>query len=99
MLRTAITVNQTRFYLAQGQDPAGLRTAMIDAVHGGGAFVRFTEVGNRKVEVLVSPGVSIIFEEDEVEADDRDTGDVDHPFIAPADARRGYIDFDFDFSG
>ena len=98
MLRTAITVNQTRFYLAQGEDPAALRTAMIEAVRGGGAFVRFTEVGNRTVEVLVSPGVSIIFEQDEVEADERDTGDVEYPFTAPADARRGYVDFDFDFS-
>lgn len=94
MLRTAITIDHIRFFLAQGTDPELLRAEMVEAVRSGGDFVRFTEVGNRAVSVLVSPGVGIIFQESEVADDERDTGDLSAPFLAPDEAQRSYVDID-----
>jgi hypothetical protein len=97
MLRTSITIDRTKFFLAQGADPATLRAEMIQAIRSGGGFVRFVEVGNRAVTVLTSPGVAVIFEEAEVDVDDRDTGDEGHQFLAPHDADRRIVDYGFDF--
>jgi hypothetical protein len=95
MLRTAITIDRTRFFLAQGRDPSELQNEMKLAVQTGGDFVRFIEVGNRAVTALISPGVPVIFEEEEVGIDERDTGDEGSPFAAPPEAHRTFVDFDF----
>jgi len=42
--------------------------------------VRVTLYGNRQLAILVSPGVPITFEMEEVPDEDRDDGDLRNPF-------------------
>lgn len=88
MIRTSITVNRTRFYLAAGTDVDSLQKGMVDAMRRNGDFVEFTEVGNHAVSLLLSPGVDVIVEQAEVDTDARDDGDLSAPYMAPDDARR-----------
>lgn len=94
MLRTRIRVRDTTFYLAQGHDPEELKAAIVEAAKAGAGFVRFVEVGNRSVSVLITAGVPVVIEEEEVAADARDDGDLRYPFEVPYDAR-SYSGFDF----
>lgn len=93
MLRTRVRVRDTTFYLAQGHDPEEVKTGIVEAVKAGGGFVRFVEVGNRIVSVLVTPASTVIVEEEEVAADTRDNGDLRMPFEAPFNARSYVGDF------
>lgn len=94
MLRTRIRIRDTTFYLAQGHDPEQLETAIVDAVRANGGFVQFVEVGNKSVSVLISPGVTVILEHEEVDRDSRDDGDLEAPYTAPLGAR-SYTAYDF----
>lgn len=94
MLRTRIRVRDATFSLAQGHDPEELKTAIVEAAKAGAGFVRFVEVGNRQVSILITAGVSVVIEEEEVPDDPRDDGDIRFPFDVPFDAR-SYSGFDF----
>ncbi|HEY8589134.1 MAG TPA: hypothetical protein VIL55_06255 [Naasia sp.] len=93
MLRTRVRVHDTTFYLAQGRDPEELKANIVEAAKAGAGFVSFVELGNRTVSVLVTPGVTIVFEQEEVEPDARDDGDLRFPFDAPDGARSFTLDF------
>ena len=80
MIRYTTTIGTRSYILAQGRDIEELQSRMVDAVHSGGAFVDFVVFGNRRISVLVSPGVAVIFEGAEVDVDSRDTGDTTEPF-------------------
>ncbi|RUR03081.1 hypothetical protein [Labedella endophytica] len=80
MKRYTATVGTKSYTMAQGHPVEELREAMVAAIHAGGAFVDFIVFGNRRIWVLVSPGLPVILEESEVEEDERDTGDVSEPF-------------------
>lgn len=80
MKRYTATLGAKSYVLAQGHSIEGLREEMVAAIHAGGAFVDFVVLGNRRIFVLVSPGLPVIFEEADVDGDARDTGDTDHPF-------------------
>lgn len=94
MLRSRIRVANQTFYLAQGHDPEDLKRAVVEAAIAGAGFVSFVEVGNRNVSVLVTAGVSIVVEEEEVLEDLRDDGDVAYPFDPPRGAR-AFTSLDF----
>ena len=75
-----ITVSDTPHPLAQDQDIELIEGAALAAVRGGGGIVRVTLYGNRQLAILVSPGVPITFEMEEVPDEDRDDGDLRNPF-------------------
>jgi hypothetical protein len=85
-----------RYFLAGGTDVAALRSGMVEAVRRNGDFIDFTEVGNRAVSVLLSPGVDVILETSEVAEDARDDGDLSAPYEAPEGARR-ITDWDWEY--
>jgi hypothetical protein len=78
--RYTATVGTKSYVLAQGHSIDSLREEMIGAIRAGGAFVDFVVLGNRRISVLVSPGLPVVFEEADVEVDERDTGNVSRPF-------------------
>jgi hypothetical protein len=80
MLRHTVTIGTRSYDLAQGHALDELTSAMVGAIQEGGAFVDFVVFGNRRVSVLVTSGLPIVFESTDVEADDRDTGDEEQPF-------------------
>lgn len=80
MKRYTTTIGSKSYVLAQGHDIDELRSRMLDAVRGGGGFVEFVVLGNRRISALVTAGLPVIFEEAEVEEDSRDTGNLAHPF-------------------
>ncbi|WP_188508815.1 hypothetical protein [Conyzicola nivalis] len=53
---------------------------VVAALRAGGGLVDFVVYGNVEVSVAVSPGVPLIFRSEEVEHDERDTGDLEEPF-------------------
>jgi hypothetical protein len=75
-----MTVNGQAYPLAQGQVLDDVYAAVVSAVQAGGNIVDVTVYGNRTVGVMASPGVPITFETTEVADEDRDDGDLDHPF-------------------
>ena len=80
MKRYSIDVAGTNFLLAQGRDVQRVKDDMVSAIRSGGDLVDLIVVGNIEISVLVSPGVAIIFRAEDVEVDDRDTGDLARPF-------------------
>ena len=80
MQRTTLTIDGHSHVLAQGTDLRELKTSVEAAVTAGGRFVNLTAVGNVAVSVLVSPGVAVFLTTKEVPEDNRDTGDLAHPF-------------------
>jgi|GEM_PF-974165 len=93
MLRTRIRVRDTTFYLAQGHEPEDLKSAMVDALRAGGGFVRFVDAGERTVSVLISPGVAVVIEQEEVAADPFDDAD-GRTFFVPAVETLSFVSFD-----
>lgn len=73
-------VQARRYWLAQGNDIDQLKEAATEAVRDGGGTIDVVVVGNRTVSALLSPGLPVLFECEEVDVDDRDTGDVGFPF-------------------
>lgn len=80
MQRTTLTVNDTSYPLAQGQNVDTIEAAAVEAAHQGGGLITVTAYGNRKVSILVSAGVPLVFEFEEVPDESRDDGNVAHPF-------------------
>ena len=66
----------------------------MEAAKAGAGFVSFVEVGNRIVSALVTAGLAIVLEQEEVEDDIRDDGDARYPFDAPAGSR-SFTSLDF----
>lgn len=54
--------------------------AVVEAARTGADLVTVTVVGNRELDILVTPGVVITFAPEDVPVDDRDTGDLEAPF-------------------
>ncbi|WIB65743.1 hypothetical protein [Curtobacterium sp. MCBD17_040] len=91
MRRVTMNVDGTSYPLAQGQDAATLEAAVVDADRAGADVVRVTLYGNRGLDVVVTPGVPITFEVEDVAEEDRDDGDLSKPFDVPDfDAYRGH---------
>ncbi|MBT2484576.1 hypothetical protein J7E28_07655 [Microbacterium sp. ISL-108] len=80
MVRTQITVNGTEFFLAQGQEIEGIKSAIEAAAEAGGRFVSFIVVGNRSMSILVTAATQVVISVDTVQFDHRDTGDDDAPY-------------------
>ncbi|PZE86984.1 hypothetical protein [Curtobacterium sp. MCBD17_032] len=78
-----MTVDGTAHPLAQGQDLHTLEAAVVAADRAGADLVTVTLYGNRSLDVVVTPGVPITFEVEDVPDDDRDDGDLDNPFDVP----------------
>lgn len=84
MLRNTLTIEHHTYELAQNTDVQALKTATEEAVAGGGRFVDVVVVGNIAMSILVTPGVAIFIRTEEVDDDDRDTGNVAYPYM-PSD--------------
>lgn len=80
MARTRIALNESEFFLAQGQDVDELRSRMEEAMRAGGGFVEFIVVGNRYVSVLITAATQVVISVETVEFDVRDTGDSAVPY-------------------
>jgi hypothetical protein len=80
MRRHYLDVAGATFFLAQGHDIQQAKDAVVAAIRAGGGLVDLVVFGNVEVSVAVSPGVPVVFRSENVDADDRDTGDVSDPF-------------------
>jgi hypothetical protein len=80
MVRTEVTINGRRPFLAQGQDLDGLKRRIEATMSTAGRFVDFVVVGNRTVSVLISPRSQVVFSIETVQYDARDTGDEREPY-------------------
>jgi hypothetical protein len=80
MQRTTLIVNDMSYPLAQGQDTDTIEAAAVEAVQKGGGMITVTAYGNRQVSILVSAGVSLVFESEEVPDERRDDGNLGSPF-------------------
>jgi hypothetical protein len=80
MKRHYVDVAGTTFFLAQGRDIQQVKDAVVAAIRSGGDLVDLVVFGNAEISVAVSPGVPVIFRSEEVDVDERDTGDLTDPF-------------------
>jgi hypothetical protein len=80
MQRTTLIVNDTSYPLAQGQEVDAIEAAAVEALHQGGGLITVTTYGNREVSILVSAGVPLVFESEEVAYESRDDGNLGSPF-------------------
>lgn len=80
MVRTELSADGSSYYLAQGQDVDELMQRIEDAAGSGGRFVRFTVVGNRTVNLLVTPATRAVVSVETVQYDARDDGDEGAPY-------------------
>jgi hypothetical protein len=88
MRQDTVTIGALRFTLAQGHDIEQVKAATIAALRANGDIVDLVVYGNKKVSVLVSPGVPVVFASEVIDVareDPRDTGDVEYPFDTVAD--------------
>ncbi|SMH44824.1 hypothetical protein SAMN06295885_2445 [Rathayibacter oskolensis] len=75
MKRTSLSIDGRRFLLAVDLDTEALEKRLIEAVRSHGDLVCFAVAGDREVCVLVSPGVAVILEHEEVPVEDPDEDD------------------------
>lgn len=75
MRRTTLSIDGRRFLLAVALDTEELEKHLVAAVRNRGEMVSFTVVGDREVCVLVSPGVAVILEHEDVPLEDTDAED------------------------
>jgi hypothetical protein len=80
MERVTISVNGVSHMLSQGQDIAKIKNDILTTVRGGGGFVNVTVFGNRSLDILVTPGLSLTVESETVDFDPRDDGNLDAHF-------------------
>jgi hypothetical protein len=80
MKRHFVDIAGTTFFLAQGGDVQDVKDAVVAAMRNGGDLVDLVVLGNVEVSVAVSPGVPVIFRSEDVDIDERDTGDLADPF-------------------
>jgi hypothetical protein len=85
MERITMRVDGEAHLLAQNQDREVIAEAVVQADRDGAGIVTVTVtvVGNRTLDVVVTPGVPITFETETVPDDDRDDGDLEAPFEVP----------------
>ena len=75
MRRTVLSIDGRRFLLSLELDTEALEKRLVQAVRDHGDMVSFTVAGEREVCVLVSPGVAVILEHEDVPAEDPDAED------------------------
>lgn len=75
MRRTTLSIDGRRFLLAVSLDTKALEQRLVEAVRNRGDMVSFTVAGEREVCVLVSPGVAVILEHEDVPIEDPDAED------------------------
>jgi hypothetical protein len=78
--QTTVAIGDMHFALAQNSDVEHLKAAALEAVRNGSGFVDFTVVGNRLVSVLLPVGTIVVFSSGEIAEDERDTGNLRHPY-------------------
>jgi hypothetical protein len=66
LVRHTVIVGSREFLLTPGEDVAEVKAAVVDAVRAGGGFVDFSVVGNRMVSVLVTAGVHVMFQSEQI---------------------------------
>jgi hypothetical protein len=86
--RVTMNVDGTSYPLAQGQEIDTIEAAVVQAARDGADLVTVTLYGNRALDIVVTPGVPITFETEEVPDEARDDGDLSVPFDVP--------EFDYD---
>lgn len=85
MERITMHVDGVPHDLAQGQDISQVKEAVVQAAQDGAGMVSsVTLVGNRVLDVLVTPGTPIAFESEAVPEDVRDDDDLGVPFDYPS---------------
>ena len=80
MVRAQVAVDDSGFFLAQGQDIDGLKRKIETAAREGAGFVDFVVVGNRTMSVLITGVSKVVFSIETVQFDARDDGDDSAPF-------------------
>lgn len=78
MRRTTLSIDGRRFLLAMSFDTEALEKRLVEAVRNRGDMVEFVVAGDREVCVLVSPGVAVILEHEDIPVEDPDAEDA-HP--------------------
>ena len=73
--RTSLSIDGRRFLLALAFDTEVLERELVEAVRARGGMVRFLVAGDREVCVLVSPGVAVILEYEDVPVDEFEPDD------------------------
>jgi hypothetical protein len=73
--RTSLSIDGRRFLLALSFDTEELEKKLVEAVRERGGMVSFTVAGDREVCVLISPGVAVILEHEDVPVDEFDPDD------------------------
>ncbi len=86
-VRTELTINDTPFLMAQGQDVDDLKQRIEAASQAGGRFVDFIVVGDRAHSVLITATTRVVVTVDIVPFD-----------VLEADDQAPY-DANFDFDG
>ena len=66
LVRQSVTVGRREFVLNPGEDVAAVKVAVVGAVRAGGGFVDFPVAGNRMVSVLVTAGVHVMFQSEQI---------------------------------
>ena len=85
MERITMYVDGVAHLLAQGQDQAAIKAAVVKAAKDGADIVTVTVAGDRELDVLVTPGISITFESETVPEDTRDdVTSTDHSTFPPS---------------
>lgn len=87
MQRNTIDIDGHEFLLSQGQDLQAVKDMAVSAVRAGGGLLDILTIGNPTVSVLISAGVSVVFETLEVETDTSGTEDM-------AFSLDGYLDLE-----
>lgn len=88
MRQDTVRIGNDRFVLAQGHSIDEVKAATVAAMRANGDLVDLVVYGNKEISVLVSPGVSVVFTSELIDADDedhRDNGDVENSFDTIAD--------------
>ncbi len=75
IMRARIALNETEYFLAEGQEVADLRRRIEEAVRAGGGFVEFDVAGERSVSVLISSTTQVMISTSTADEDGRDDGD------------------------
>ena len=75
MRRTILSIDGRRFLLSLALDTEELEKRLVQAVRDHGDMVSFTVAGDREVCVLVSPGVAVILEHEDVPTEEYEPDD------------------------
>ncbi|KQQ03678.1 MULTISPECIES: hypothetical protein [unclassified Rathayibacter] len=73
--RTTLSIDGRRFLLPIEADTETLEKRLVEAVRAHGDMVNFMVAGDREVCVLVSPGVAVILEHEEIPVEDTEAED------------------------